>query len=375
MIKFIEKHVLFPKRFGFMPYFWVFALILTTTEMFIYQRSFNWFDLSLAVLFLIFYRNNFVINPYIRSQLLAQIAIGAYFCLTFPNGGFTFFIYTAWELGSLPFKQKQFFHYYFLYLFVSLACLLGYIVLHTSSVLTNDNLLNLLVAFTFDIGSPLAARSVSNTYHRSYQTRLNNKRLETIIKQNERNRIAKDLHDNIGQSFSIITLKSELADKLIDKDPLKAHQQLKDIIQTSRDDLNLVRKIVADLNEKTIASAMVAENENLQLAQIRQISVNEDISSDWPKQTQHVIAAVIKEATTNVIRYSQANVLKFTFEEDPHNFFLEIEDNGIGLKKQHTDHSSFGITGMTGRLKSIDGQIQLISNHGLTIKISVPKKD
>lgn len=375
MTEFLEKHVLFPKRFGFMPYFWVFALLLTTTEMFIYHGNIRWFELLLALVFIICYRNGFVINPFIKSELLIQILIGAYFCVIYPNGGFTFFIYTAWEIGSLPLKQKQFFNYYYLYLTISISCLLGYIILNIHSVPSSEDIFSLLIALTFDIGSPLAARSVSNAYHRSYQARQNNKRLESIIKQNERDRIAKDLHDNIGQSFSIITLKSELADKLIDIDPQKAHQQLKDIAQTSRNDLNLVRKIVSDLNEKTIASAMIEENENLQLAQIRQISINEEISSTWPKNIQHMLAAIIKESSTNVIRYSQANTLKFTFEEDRTDFLLEIEDDGIGLKRENIDHASFGISGMRSRLNSINGEIELISNHGLTIKISVPKKD
>lgn len=375
MNKFIEKHILFPKRLGFMPYFWVFALLLTTTEMFIYRNQFEWFDFLLALIYIICYRDSFVINPFIKAQILIQILIGAYFCIVYPNGGFTFFIYTAWEIGSLPLKKKQFFNYYFLYLIISLSCLLGEIILNTTSVPSSSDIFSLLITLTFAIGSPLAARSVSNAYQRSYQARQNNKRFESIIKQNERDRIAKDLHDNIGQSFSIITLKSELADKLIDIDPKKAHQQLLDIAQTSRNDLNLVRKIVADLNEKTIASAMMEENENLQLAQIQQISINEETSSIWPKSIQHIIAAIIKEASTNVIRYSHANTLKFTFEEDQTDFLLEIADDGIGLKKEQPNHTSFGIPGMKNRLKPIDGKIELISNHGLTIKISVPKKN
>lgn len=181
------------------------------------------------------------------------------------------------------------------------------------------------------------------------------------------------MHDNLGQSFSLITLKTELADKLIDKDPQKAHQQLKDIAETSRADLNLVRQIVADLNEKTIAGAMIDEEKNLSLANIRQISINEDVSNNWPKETQYVLAAVIKEATTNVIRYSQASIMKFTFEEDNQNYLLKIQDNGIGLK-QSSDHVSFGMTSMSTRLKNIDGQITIVSDQGVTLQISVPKK-
>lgn len=342
MKKFIEKNILFPKRFGLMPYFWVFSLLLIISQILVTHKPFSWLDLVFALVYLKFYHDGYSIHRLVGLDIGIQFLIATYFTIKYPDGGGFLFIYTAWEIGSLPFKNKQFYQALIAYLIVSLSCVSYFIVTGPNKPY---DIFATLFSLAFVIGSPFAARSVSNSYHRSYQARLNNRRFETIIKQNERDRIAKDLHDNLGQSFSMITLKSELANKLIDKDPQKAHQQLKDIAETSRSDLNLVR----------------------------QISINEDISNDWPKDIQHVLAAVIKEATTNVIRYSQANLMKFDFKEDSQNYLLEIQDDGIGLKSTK-DHVSFGMVGMSTRLQDIDGKITVISNRGVTLKILIPKK-
>lgn len=372
MNKFLYKHILFPKRLGFMPYFWFFSLFLIAGQILITQHPFNWFYLLLVLAFLKFYRDGYFLNRWLWLDIGIQLIIAAYFISKFPNSGGTFLIYTAWEIGSLPFKLKDFLHYFILYLIVSLGCVFNFILL--TPVINNYGPFGIIIALTFIIGSPIAARSLANSYRRSYQTKQTNRRLETIIKQNERDRIAQDLHDNLGQSFSLITLKSELAAKLIDKNPQKAQQQLADITKASRDNLNLVRQIVSDLNAQTIASAMVSEEKHLALAKIHQISINEGVSDNWPKDIQHILAAIIKETTTNVIRYSQANLMKFTFEEDSSNYYLEIRDNGIGLKTV-SDHVSYGLSGITNRLKSINGTIKIISNHGVCLQISIPKKD
>ncbi|TGD25450.1 hypothetical protein EGT49_00805 [Companilactobacillus suantsaicola] len=94
----------------------------------------------------------------------------------------------------------------------------------------------------------------------------------------------------------------------------------------------------------------------------------------FAKNIQHVLASIIKETTTNVLRYSQANNMRFCFREDDNNFFLEISDDGIGFKNDKTNQS-FGIEGMKKRLIDLDGQLEVISQHGVKLKITIPRKD
>ncbi|WP_125763998.1 sensor histidine kinase [Companilactobacillus hulinensis] len=185
--------------------------------------------------------------------------------------------------------------------------------------------------------------------------------------------IAKDLHDNLGQSFSLITLKAELADKLIDKNTEQARQEIRDIATTSREDLTLVRQIVSGLNQKSIAEAMIEEEENLRIVNIIQQSNNEKISVAWPIKVQNVLAAIIKEASTNIIKYSKAHLTTFDFDEDDDCYTLNISDDGVGYKKIRKD--SFGLTGMSQRLSDINGTIDISSDHGTILKIKVKKAD
>src|SRR5699024_1156874 len=143
--------------------------------------------------------------------------------------------------------------------------------------------------------------------------RMANSRLSTLVRQNERERIAQDLHDHLGQSYSTISLKAELALKLLPIDQDKVAKELADIAHTSRDNLNIVRNIVANLHEQTIASAMIEAANVLETAQIKMDSVNESSTSQWPLFIQFSLASIIQEATTNVIRHSQATLVTYRF--------------------------------------------------------------
>lgn len=366
MKSFLEHQILYPKRFGFMPYFWTLALLIFAIQALLTTKHFDWISLILVIIFLKLYRDGYEIHPLLPFDILGQLVIAAY--LSFTIGMGTLFIFTAWEIGSLHLTPKKFYQYTSIYLITSLS------VIGTDMILNphNYDTFGLIITFTFAIGSPFAARSLGNSYRRLASLNQNNKRLESIIRQNERSRIAKDLHDNLGQSFSLITLKTELADKLIDKNTVKAHSELKDIAQTSRNDLNLVRQIIDDLNKKTIAAAMVEEEKNLQIVHITLNSNNESITEHWPKDIQNILASTIKEASTNIIRHSKASRAHFQFDEDDNFLYLKISDDGIGYTKVRDN--AFGIAGMTQQIEKIKGDIKINSEKGTTISIKIPKE-
>lgn len=364
-MNFLEKHILFSKRFGMMPYYWIFAILVLSSQVLFKNSHFDWILFLILLIFLKLYRDGYEINNLLLIQIIGQLIITT--LLTYYYGLGTLFIFTAWEIGSLPLKKEQFYKYVTIYLIFSIACIAGNIIINYD----NYGLFGIGITIFFAIGSPFVARSVENTHRRSYRLEQNNKRLETIIKQNERDRIAKDLHDNLGQSFSVITLKAELANKLIDKDIDKVRSEITDIATTSRENLRLVRQIVSDLNQKSIATAMIEEENNLHLVNIIQQSHNEKISATWPVKIQNVLAAIIKEASTNIIRYSKANTVNFYFFEDENNYYLNISDNGIGYKKIRDN--AFGLNSISQRLSDVNGTVQIISDHGVTLKIKVRK--
>lgn len=91
------------------------------------------------------------------------------------------------------------------------------------------------------------------TYNRNKREKLEvqledaNKRISELVKLEERQRIARDLHDTLGQKLSLIGLKSDLANKLISKNPAQAQLELKDVRQTARSALKEVREMVTQM--------------------------------------------------------------------------------------------------------------------------------
>lgn len=129
MKAFIENKILFPKYLGFMPYFWVFSLILMSGQLLSSESSLNLLNILLVIIFLKFYHDGYLLHRFILADIVIQLVIAIYFTQSFPKtGGPLFFIYTAWQIGSLPFNHKRFLRFYFLYLITILLCTLDKIL-------------------------------------------------------------------------------------------------------------------------------------------------------------------------------------------------------------------------------------------------------
>lgn len=367
MKNFLKKQFLFDKAYGSLPYFWTIALAFFSVQI-VGSVKGTYPRIGITVLLLIyakFYHDSYELPTARFFKLVIQLVISL-IVAAFSNYG-TLYVFTAWQIGSMNLNKKTFYRYTALYLLVAIFGI-------TMSEIydPNQTFYSLSIALFFAIGSPFAAYSLRQTYRRRSQLSQSNERLESLIRQSERGRIAKDLHDNLGQSFSLITLKAELAEKLMSKDQEKAAKELQDIAQTSRDNLSLVREIVTNLNKKTIAEAMIIEEKNLQTAKIFLSTTNENDSVNWPDNVQNVLSAVIKEAVTNIIRHSKANQVNLIFSSDNQAFKLTIKDNGIGIKNKR--NNSFGMTGMQQRINSLNGIMEVFSDHGTIIDISIPKE-
>lgn len=365
---FLEKHVLFPKRFGIAPYFWLIFLVPTIIQVLLIQSITKWLLLALLFLFLKAYRDGYEVTRYLTLTISLQLLIASLFGVGLQNG--YLFIFTAWEIGSLPVSKiifRKYLSMYYLCTAISLGVMLFSTNWETISIATGN-----VIAIIAAIGSPLAAKAVSESYKRSYRLAQQNKRLESIIRQNERERIAQDLHDNLGQAFSIITLKAELANKLLKVDIEKTSTELRDIAETSRKNLSLVRKIVANLQERTIAKTMLTEAQNLLVATIELRTTGEDLGESWPAQIQDILSAVIKEAVTNMIRHSQANLAEICFTESIEAYQVTIRDNGRGFNKIRT--GAHGIAGMEKRIQAENGSFTVTGTSGTEILIALPKE-
>jgi two-component system, NarL family, sensor histidine kinase DesK len=180
----------------------------------------------------------------------------------------------------------------------------------------------------------------------------------------ERNRFARDLHDILGHSLTVITVKAELANRLIDMDPDRARNELADLERLSRDALADVRRAVEGYRELTLPGELARAGMALSAAEIAAELPN--TTDDVPTDRRELFAWAVREGITNVIRHSGAQRCTVVLGEHE----VEIRDDGRG-----TDVASAGngLTGLRERAAALGGTVLTQSLHpGFSLKVVVP---
>lgn len=366
----LEKQILFPKAMGLAPYFWLLWYIPAISLVMTFPLYLRSFLFLILLAFLKIYRDSFFLTSKKFSyNILFQLLLATVFAVItkYPF----LYIYTGYVIGGSYYNTAKIKQLIYLYYLSSLLTS-GYGIY---TILFSN--LNDIIYFFFGIAFILGCVPVSYSTMKSRQLKQNNKRLELLIRRSERDRIAQQLHDNLGQSFSILALKAELAQKLIDKNKLSlSKEQLNDIATTARQDLDLVREIVANLKFNTILQTLHHQYYHLKDAGIMLYTNQDELTADWDKVTQNVISQAITEAVTNCIKYSKATRLDINFSDDHENYFVKIADNGIGFQNNNDDkREKFGLAGIKKNITNLNGQVDFKSNNGAIIAIKVPKPE
>jgi two-component system, NarL family, sensor histidine kinase DesK len=218
---------------------------------------------------------------------------------------------------------------------------------------------------------------------------------ETVAKlaaNEERLRLARDMHDLTGQSLSTITLKSELAAKRLARLPASAERDtvlgdLGDIGQVSRQTLHDIREAVSGYRRPTLAIEAITARNALEAAGIR---LDDDPgltlrSGTFDADAEAVLAWCLREAVTNVVRHSGARSCQVRLIEHPGELSLEITDDGRGLPSPAEASApslgadapeasqGAGLRGMSERLSAVRGRLSVGSaGHGFRLTATVP---
>jgi two-component system sensor histidine kinase DesK len=199
-----------------------------------------------------------------------------------------------------------------------------------------------------------------------------NKRISELVKLEERNRIARDLHDTLGQKLSLIGLKSDLARKLIAKDPDQARNELKDVQQTARTALSEVRKMVSSMRGIRLRDEIFRVKEIIKAAQINLVSEGDFTLSNVSLLTENILSMCLKEAVNNVVKHSDAKNCFISVDQSWKETVLTIRDDGDFKGKSENLAAGHGMIGMKERLEFINGSLELITKAGTTLMIRVP---
>ncbi|MFF3953360.1 sensor histidine kinase [Streptomyces sp. NPDC001890] len=195
----------------------------------------------------------------------------------------------------------------------------------------------------------------------------------------ERLRLARDLHDLLGHSLSLITLKSELAGRMLPDHPEQAAAQVADIEQVSRQALIDVRGAVTGYRRPTLPGELAGARTALAAAGIV-ADVPAEAPDDLPEKPEEVLAWALREAVTNVVRHSGARRCAVTLVPrqtlDGRLLELTVRDDGVGPSGSKPGN---GLTGIGERLATVDGTLRTSagdavpgSGKGFTLTLSVP---
>lgn len=196
-------------------------------------------------------------------------------------------------------------------------------------------------------------------------------RLATIA---ERERIARDLHDLLGHTLSVIVLKADLASRLLPADPDRAGQELREVEQTARTALAEVRTAVAGYRAKGLGAELVNAQRALAAA-----GIDMNATVDLPvlsAEHETVLALALREAVTNVIRHADAHRIIIRARATVDEVELEVTDDGRGANGP----DGAGLSGMRERVTVLGGQVDLqagpagSARPGTRVLVRLPRK-
>ncbi|GBF10515.1 sensor histidine kinase [Tepidibacillus sp. HK-1] len=202
--------------------------------------------------------------------------------------------------------------------------------------------------------------------------------------EEERKRVAREIHDGPAQSMANVVLRTEIAERFMNvKQMDQAIQELKDLKFMVRQSLADVRKIIFDLRPMALDDLGLFPTLRKYIQEMaKRDNLDIDLSlvgreRRLPSGMEVAIFRLVQEALNNVVKHAQATkaVVKVEFQSEQ--IEVSVKDNGIGFDEEEQEKQKeghFGLMGMKERVDLLEGdlEIQSIKNKGTTIKIRVP---
>lgn len=364
-----RKELILQKFSGISPYMW--AVVSILPFYFIFQSSSTIeivVGLILTGIFFLAYRFAFISNGWpVYLWTIILISISITMTILFEYVYFAFYI--AYYNGSIK-NRVAFITLYVIHLVATTISINFNFVMQKQLFI--EQIPFVLIIWISIILLPF------NIYNKKKQGLLEeqledaNKRIAELVKQEERQRIARDLHDTLGQKLSLIGLKTDLARKLIYKDPEQAKEELKDVQQTARTALNEVRKMVSSMRGNRVKDELVHVQKLLKAAEIEVQIVQEEPLSNVSIFLENILSMCLKETVTNVVKHSQATICEIHIEQNRDEIIVEVVDNGIGMNEESDVGKGSGLLGIHERLEFVNGELEIQSENGTKIRMKVP---
>jgi two-component system, NarL family, sensor histidine kinase UhpB len=194
--------------------------------------------------------------------------------------------------------------------------------------------------------------------------------------ESERLRVAQELHDEIGQTLTAVTLQAERA---ADGDPAEAPRALRDVANSVRDSLDEVRRIARELRPEALDDLGLV---NALIALCNRMDgqdgprIERDLQGKLPPlppEVELVLYRIAQESLTNALRHSNAGTISIWLEGDAASVALRVRDNGDGMPP-HLPEGTSGLAGMRERALLVDGRLSIesVPRRGTEVRLRIP---
>jgi two-component system, NarL family, sensor histidine kinase DesK len=195
-----------------------------------------------------------------------------------------------------------------------------------------------------------------------------NSEIERLSKEAERERIARDLHDLLGHTLTVITVKLDLARRLLSHDSDRARNEIVEAEQTARNGLVEVREAVSGYRAEGLDAEISRARRSLLSADVK---LTTTLAPVYLSSSQvNVLCLALREAVTNIVRHAHATVCQVALFKQDGTIHLTIEDNGSVRQIREGN----GLRGMRERFQSMAGAVKLTgsANGGTSLELTLP---
>ncbi|WP_436861880.1 sensor histidine kinase [Staphylococcus caeli] len=326
-----------------------------------------WAYVAIFIIFTISYVSLAIFSKMLSTQWI-------YICLVIHYLGIMYFVYSLGPATSLYLFFSSFLLPFILKVTMKSAVFIMFLIVL---------LLNLLITYLVD---PMSVGFLCIMYLAillitigNFKQRENikikqaleekNKHINVLIAEQERNRIGQDLHDTLGHVFASLSLKSELAIKLLDSDPEKAKAQMLEVNTMSKEALNKVRAIVNDLKIQSFEDEVKSMHALLNNANLNFKFQNVELANGINPSKQSLLAMLLREAINNILKHAQATCVEGRLIDSSQDITLVIEDNGVGIDHLKSDD----LKSIKTRVALMHGTLDVKSDNGLCLTVKIPR--
>jgi two-component system sensor histidine kinase/response regulator len=200
------------------------------------------------------------------------------------------------------------------------------------------------------------------------QERALNEKIAEMSSLEERNRIARDIHDSLGHALVALNIQLEAALTLWHSQPDQAHNALKEAKQLGSQALQSVRTSVTEIRADNLQGELLEQAIRGLVQEFQQATkvspeVHLDLSLPFPNAVNMVVYRIVQEGLTNICKHAKATAVRVAIQTAPDHLKVNLTDDGQGFCAHH-DPSGYGLLGMRERVTALGGTFNIESNPG-----------